>query len=98
MNIRLTGQGITDKPVLKRQGLAGSDPSHARKGARPIYLPERGGFVEVPVFDGDRLAHGNRLNGPAIVESVNTTIVVPEDFALEIDAYGTSVLTHIPAA
>lgn len=98
VNIRLTGQGITDKPVLKRQDLAGSDPAHARKGARPIYLPERGGFAEVPVFDGDRLAHGNRLNGPAIVESVNTTIVVHEDFALEIDAYGTAVLTHIPAA
>jgi len=46
----------------------------------------------VPVFDGDRLGYGNRIKGPAVIETVNTTILVPDDFALAVDAVGTCVL------
>ena len=39
-----------------------------------------------------RSAPGARLDGPAIVELANTTIVVLAAFQLSVDAYGTFVL------
>jgi len=94
LNLRLTAAGVTDKPPLKRRRRAGASCEGALKARRPIYLPERKGFRSVPVYDGDRLAHGNRLSGPAIIESVNTTIVVPAGYAAEYDPVGNCVLTR----
>jgi len=93
INVRLVADGIVPKPVLAAEPHAGEDPAAACKGARPIYLPDRGGFCEVPVYDGDRLRHGNRIEGPAVIETANTTIVLPDGFALVVDAVGTCVLT-----
>jgi N-methylhydantoinase A len=46
----------------------------------------------VPVLDGDRLSHGNRLRGPAIIETPNTSIVVPPGWRAEYDALGSCIL------
>ena len=94
LNLRLTAVGVTDKPSLERQRRAGASCARALKGRRPIYLPERKGFRSVPVYDGDRLVHRNRLRGPAIIESVNTTIMVPAGYAAEYDPVGSCVLTR----
>ena len=40
----------------------------ARKGEREIYLPEKDGFVAVPVYDRYLLEPGATLEGPAVVE------------------------------
>jgi len=40
----------------------------ARKGEREIYLPEKDGFVAVPVYDRYLLEFGATLEGPAVVE------------------------------
>ncbi len=45
------------------------------------------------ISDGDALATGNRLDGPAIVETETTTIFVPEGFDLVVDTAGAAVLT-----
>jgi len=93
LNVRLSAIGTTMKPAAKRERRAGGSCRHALKSPRTVYLPERGGFRPVPVYDGDRLAHGNRLAGPAIIESVNTSIFVPPGYRAEYDALGTCVLT-----
>jgi N-methylhydantoinase A len=48
----------------------------ARKGTRRAYFPERGGFVETPVFDRYALAPGVTFDGPAIVEERESTLIV----------------------
>lgn len=64
-------------------GAAGSpaDPSRsALKGHRSIYLPDRGDFVEVAVYDRARLPAGAVLEGPAAVEEAEaTTLLWPGD-------------------
>lgn len=92
LNLRLTGIGMTAKPTFERQPRRRAACGHALKGQRPIYLPERKGFRKVPVFDGDRLGHGNRITGPAIIESVNTTILVPSGYLAGYDALGNCLL------
>ena len=46
-----------------------------------------GGWVETPVYDYGRLGRGTRLEGPAIVESPFTTIVLPPGSRAELDRY-----------
>jgi N-methylhydantoinase A/oxoprolinase/acetone carboxylase beta subunit len=55
-----------------------------------VYRP--GGPVAATVYDRDRLPSGARLEGPALVEALDTTIVVPEEFSLSVDEFGTTVL------
>ena len=93
INIRLVAIGIVQKPVLAAEPRACADSAAARKGRRPIYLLGRGDFCEVPVCDGARLQHGNQMQGPAVIETVNTTIILPDGFALAVDPVGTCVLT-----
>jgi N-methylhydantoinase A len=93
VNVRLCAIGLTEKPAVVAEPVSPDDPSGALKGRRPVYLPGREEIADVPVYDGDMLRHGNRLDGPAIVESVVTTILVPDGFSLRIDELGTAVLT-----
>ncbi len=53
-----------------------------------MWVPEERGFRPVPVFDGQRLRHGNRIAGPALVEQRNTTLFVSGSFDLVVDALG----------
>ena len=47
----------------------------AVKGTRPAYSPERR-FVETTVYDRHRLAVGDEIVGPAVVEEEGSTLVV----------------------
>lgn len=95
VNLRVVAVGQVEKPSLPHEPFAGEDASRALKGRREIYLQSRGGYLEVDVYDADKLAHGNHFKGPALVESVNSTIVVPEEFSLTVDALGTCILQMI---
>jgi N-methylhydantoinase A len=63
------------------------DLSHALKGRRAAYLPERQGFGEVPVYDRYRLAPGHAFPGPAIVEERESTMVVGPQGRLWVDEW-----------
>lgn len=77
------------RPIaLTKQPLSGKDPSGALKRQRQVYFKELGGFVETPCYDGARLRPGNAIKGPAIVEEVQTTLVLPPEAELNMDAYG----------
>ena len=58
------------------------------KSERPVWVPEEREFRPVCVFDGQRLRHGNRIGGPALVEQPNTTLFVSGSFDLAVDALG----------
>jgi N-methylhydantoinase A len=71
-----------------RQGSAAA----ARKRDRAAYLPEAGDFAAVAVYDRYRLPPGARLDGPAIVEERESTIVVGPRGRAEVDAAGNLVI------
>jgi N-methylhydantoinase A len=63
-----------------------------RKGERPAYFPEAAGYVDCAVYDRYQLAPGMVLNGPAIIEERESTIVVGPGARVEVDAYRHVVL------
>jgi N-methylhydantoinase A len=88
INLRFVSIGRTVKPAFVREEYAGGDASRAQKGERTVWLPLERTFAPVPVYDGARLHYGNRVNGPAIIEQVNTTTFVTPEFSMICDAYG----------
>jgi len=88
INLRLKCIGRTDKPKFLRMKHTGADPAKAYKKKRKVYLPTKKRFQMVSVFDGDKLRYGNKIEGPAIIEQVNTTTFVSPEFSVVCDAYG----------
>jgi len=66
-------------------------------GRRNVFFDERDGFVECPVYERGALAPGASFHGPAIVEQMDATTVVPPDFEGRVDSFGNLFLEHVPA-
>lgn len=92
VSIRLSALGDTDKPLAVNEALSDPGVEHLLKTRRDVFQPETGKFADTPVYDGDRLQHGNRLEGPAMIEKITTSIFVPSGFSLVVDAFGGCVL------
>ncbi len=58
--------------------------ANARVDSRPVYWEPKGGFVDTPVWDWSKLAPGNVLLGPAIIEAPHTTYVVESGWRFEL--------------
>ncbi|MGG5822705.1 hydantoinase/oxoprolinase family protein [Falsiroseomonas sp. HW251] len=79
--------------LVLRQPAAGA----AQKGERLAYFPEAEGYVLTPVYNRYALAPGAALQGPAIVEERESTLVVGPGATVRVDEYGTLVVQP-PAA
>ncbi len=66
----------------------GGDAAGALAGRRPAYFPEKGGYVDTPVYDRYRLPAGAELVGPAIVEERESTTVLPPGCGARVDRWG----------
>jgi N-methylhydantoinase A len=93
LNLRLAAIGETAKPALPRERRRRGGAARALKGRRPVHLPGARSFRPVPVYDGERLSHGDALRGPAVIETANTSIVVPPGWRARYDAAGNCILT-----
>jgi N-methylhydantoinase A len=60
----------------------------ALKTMRQVWFPETGGFTSTPVYDRYQLSAGDQIDGPAIVEERESTIVLPPASRTRADAHG----------
>jgi len=49
-------------------------------------------MLEVPVYDGDILKSNFKINGPAIIEQVNTTVFLGESYNCETGVGGAFIV------
>jgi N-methylhydantoinase A len=88
---RLRAKALTPQPKLKRSGKKTSSiPKAALRKPRPIQWSS---LRKTPVYDGEQLAVGNRIKGPAIVETSDTTVVVHPGRTLAVDTLGNFEIT-----
>jgi N-methylhydantoinase A len=66
----------------------------APKAERPIWLARDGGFRKVPVWDRYALPPGWRTEGPAVVEEVESTVIVTPGFEAAVDSSLNLLLTR----
>jgi N-methylhydantoinase A len=91
VNLRVTAIGPTSKIRLERLARGGCPQPVTN---RPVYF-SRDGFVETAIYRREELPGGCRLMGPAIVEEVASTTVVPDTYTLTVDDYGLMTISRV---
>ena len=84
--------GTRPRLSLAEEERSGGDVRAAIKGQRPVYFIQSRDFVETTIYAGERLRHGDRVFGPAIVEEPQTTVVIPEDYQATLTKLGNYLL------
>jgi N-methylhydantoinase A/oxoprolinase/acetone carboxylase beta subunit len=83
------------RPVLAA-GAAAAGGGPARKGRRPIWAEERRAPVEAVVWDRYRLAPGDVVHGPAVVEERESSAVIGPGGRAVVDEHG-NLRVELPA-
>ena len=92
--LRATASGET--LALADMPSRAGNAERARKGERPVWFPETAGFAACPVYDRYRLGAGDVVEGAAIIEERESTIVLPPGSTTRVDPHGNLVSTLEP--
>jgi N-methylhydantoinase A len=87
LNARVTATGRVVSPALVAEAPDGRTAEDARTGGRTVVVPETGRREPVPVYRGGGLRPGMAVEGPALIDEVDTTVYVPAAARLEVDEY-----------
>jgi N-methylhydantoinase A len=93
VNIRIAAIG-TIPPLVIRDMPAEPNPA-AVKSRRQLWFHETGD-VDAPIYDRKRLSVGLEVVGPAVIESLESTTLVPPGWQATMNEDGFMVLTRLP--
>jgi N-methylhydantoinase A len=96
VNLRLIGIGRVERPRLRTLVEGDGSAARALKARRPVYFQEAGGMINCATYDRAALLASDVFEGPAIVEQMDTTTVVPPGARVTVDQYG-SLLIEVGA-
>ena len=86
------GVGRQAKPELHAAALEPEDPSAALVSERRVWFRPLGGFVPTSIYRRELLRPGNSVVGHAVIEAVDTTMVIHPGQRADIDAWGNILL------
>jgi len=90
--VRVTGIGPIARPALRELPAGDDRPARALSGERAVIFGDKA--VKCPIYERARLAPGDVLNGPAIVEEYGATTVVYPGQRIVVDRLGNLILTR----
>jgi len=93
INWRVVSSGPQPDLRLQITAAENRNSATARKGERPAYFPEAGGFVNTPIYDRYQLAPSATFIGPAIVEERESTVIVGPGAQCRVDEQWNLVMT-----
>ncbi|MCB1969602.1 MAG: hydantoinase/oxoprolinase family protein [Geminicoccaceae bacterium] len=97
VTFRIEATGIVEKAQIRRHERTATPLLDARIGQRGVWMPETRGEVECPLYDRTKLGPGHVIDGPAIVEQMDsTTLLLPGQRAV-VDPYLNLVIEEVPA-
>jgi N-methylhydantoinase A len=89
--LRVTGRGLVEKPSFPE--IEVGKAVDAERGTREAYFEEAGEYVETEIYERERLGAGATIDGPAIVEQMDSTVVVPPAATAAVDDTGNIIIT-----
>ena len=89
--VRVHTIGRTEKVGLGEYPRMTTSVESALRSRRPAWFGGR--FEDTPVYDGDKIGHGHRIEGPAVVEERFTTLLIPPGQVAEVDWNGNYVVS-----
>jgi N-methylhydantoinase A len=85
VNARVVAIGLTDAVELPAAAAGTLEGAHT--GSRAVYFEEPGDFVATAVYDRGLLPGGVAFAGPAIVEQLDSTVVLPPGASAQVDGH-----------
>jgi N-methylhydantoinase A len=79
--------GVTPKPELARYELEPDAALPEPLATRGVHFDEHDDAVDTPIYDRTELPAGARVEGPAIIEQLDSTVVVPPGVVAEVDEH-----------
>ncbi|HVC13990.1 MAG TPA: hydantoinase/oxoprolinase family protein [Acidimicrobiales bacterium] len=86
VNARVAAIGAAGRAKLPTDTTSGT-LKDARIGERQVYFEEAGGTTSATIYERERLRSGMEFAGPAIVEQLDSTIVLPPGAHARVDDY-----------
>lgn len=93
MTLSVRAVGPMARQEMREIEAGTADPSYAFKGTRKVYFEESGGYIDCNTYERSRLRANNIIAGPAVVEQMDTTTVIPPGEMAEVDRQGTLIVT-----
>ncbi|MCE4629223.1 MAG: hydantoinase/oxoprolinase family protein, partial [Desulfurococcales archaeon] len=84
--VRLEAYGLTSKPVLR----AVPEEGDAVIGERDVFY--RNGWYKATVYSRERLGANAKVEGPAVIEARDTTVVLPPGYTGNVDEFGNIII------
>jgi N-methylhydantoinase A len=95
VNVRVTGLGPIRRPRFRERPLGDGRPERALGERRTVRFDGRA--LECPIYARERLAPGDVVTGPAVIEEYGATSVVFPTLTAAVDRLGNLVLTRAGA-
>jgi N-methylhydantoinase A/acetophenone carboxylase len=92
---RITLEAVCTTPHYQLPVYDDRGPDHrsARKGIRDVFWGK--GYLGTDIYERDLLECGNRVEGPAVIESPDTTYVIPSGWSYTVDKYRNGIIELI---
>ncbi|MGY1672070.1 hydantoinase/oxoprolinase family protein [Geodermatophilus sp. SYSU D00710] len=90
VNLRVSGIGPIRRPDVVELPAGDGGVERAVTGSRRVFFDD---WVDTPTHDRTRLAPGDVVAGPAVVEEFGSTVPVHPGFAATVDRFGNLLLT-----
>lgn len=91
--LRIEAIGTVPKPELPKATPFGT-LQNALKEYRDVYFEEAGGFVKTPIYHRPDVPVDSEITGPAIVEQLDSTVVIPPEFRAIVDPYKNIIISN----
>ena len=96
VTFRCRASAATMKPLMNKGKLVGKKPkSDAFRPSRQVWWTSVQKELKTKVMDGMKMLPGNLIKGPALIETPDTTVVVPPSHKVRVDEYGNFELSPI---
>jgi N-methylhydantoinase A len=91
VNFRIRGVGRLVRPKTRAQTEGVSDASAALTARRQVFF-KQGGWIQSPIYDRAKLLANNRIEGPAVINEFDSTILVLPGHSAVVNAFGDLVV------
>ena len=92
LTLRVAVIGGMNKPLSKRQIKMSGTKIPERRAQREIYFEEYDSYQLTPIFKRNDLNVGAEISGPAVVQEMDSTIIVRPKQQASVDEYGNMII------
>ncbi len=85
--LRVGAVGRVKKAEFKPQPDAVTAAADAIVGTREVWIPEAGGMADCPLYDREKLGPGHTVDGPAIINQMDSTTLVLPGQTARVDSF-----------